>query len=1132
MEALNICYQLLFVLYYIAYLGANSTCAPGLNTPGVTVPKGDIKIEYGNPLEIFCILDPSTKANSSSLVFYHNDVRVPDQFLTIVNETTLRLYVEKPPISESLYSCKLLNKNEVKGVCLNYVYVGTKPKEVNNFTCISYNWESLNCSWTPVKNPVHTTYRLSFYLHGKTRKVYPCPDKSNDHNFCLWNSTTTPPHRMPYAVYYFHLSGENDFGNFSKIYKVNHYAVVLPRKPENLSLIQATPSSLTISWTLPLALKEFPVEIKNKVMYQSRWDPLTYWQEVDTSNIIKNGEQRILNITGLKYAHTLYDIRVLLRSVQAEDIEKWWSEPATITIRTRPTVPGMPPKTVVGSFESTPRASDPDHRNIFIYWQLIPQKLENGENFGYNISSIEEIVDGKRILRNNTPIMYKYYALFKKMTYNTYIFKIVSSNKEGTSQSYSTIVVPSKAGSPDHPVSFKKIAYDHGVFELSWNAPPHNNVSSHNDITSYTIFWCDNKYDRPYGCNGVLNWTVVSNNVTEKNITLTEDKAYQFAISANTINSSSGMMWAHCTVFPDQERGKLKNIWINRIGSNYMELGWKLECITSSINGFVVEYCPVPNPKQPECKNEDIERRRFSGDQYTSRYNISDLQPYTTYKVHLSLVSGDSLISSDALLNTTLEAAPDGPPEQFKALVVTNTSVALSWRKPSALNGVLRHYEIYWNTSRTLIENKSDVVQFTLNHLLSYEDYVIKVTACTVACSNKSATITVRTRIGFPGQLPTPAVTYYNKTDFNITWFPLKHRRGGRNDYYQIKIEMLNEQKDIVNNETIKRFNNTGGMVGKDDALEILTPGCQEADSSTVYRVQVRAVNEDTESPQVFEGPWSLPAEGFCHANTLSLQLPSILLLSAVGILLALVLCAIVGYLTRCIWRRCKAMQNIRVKLPPQLELDIYKDKVIDLPMAAHVCSPQLKPLNSDNNDSPPPPDQQLLLENKDKEELVESSTEDNEDGSGDRESSGCGSGHESVSSSITAGTHVTDSGTEADEVSMLADIGGHQRTEISRNQQDSIQRYQRPEDVFSDSPRREIYPRQRNVPRSGSGGDGYCILAQAPSGYVSLPPMSNYVKHDWTPNAPIKAYDINGSIASPNGPSGRPPSNETSWAS
>lgn len=49
-----------------------------------------------------------------------------------------------------------------------------------------------------------------------------------------------------------------------------------------------------------------------------------------------------------------------------------------------------------------------------------------------------------------------------------------------------------------------------------------------------------------------------------------------------------------------------------------------------------------------------------------------------------------------------------------------------------------------------------------------------------------------------PGQVLAPAVNYYNLTELNITWSPLEDRRGGNVDYYNIKIENLNEEGAII----------------------------------------------------------------------------------------------------------------------------------------------------------------------------------------------------------------------------------------------------------------------------------------------------------------------------------------------
>jgi hypothetical protein len=99
----------------------------------VTVPRGDIELEYGNPLRILCILNVSHSAaagkNSSDLVFFRNNREVRKDFVTVVNSTTLAVYIEKPPISSSMYYCKLKDtpdKGTYTAVCLNKVIVDSK----------------------------------------------------------------------------------------------------------------------------------------------------------------------------------------------------------------------------------------------------------------------------------------------------------------------------------------------------------------------------------------------------------------------------------------------------------------------------------------------------------------------------------------------------------------------------------------------------------------------------------------------------------------------------------------------------------------------------------------------------------------------------------------------------------------------------------------------------------------------------------------------------------------------------------------------------------------------------------------------------------------------------------------------
>lgn len=143
------------------------------------------------------------------------------------------------------------------------------------------------------------------------------------------------------------------------------------------------------------------------------------------------------------------------------------------------------------------------------------------------------------------------------------------------------------------------------------------------------------------------------------NITVTESEIYQFAISANSDSRSSGMAWAACTVIHNQNIGKMKTVWINRIGPTFMEVGWKLDCANhvGTVEGFIIYYCQIMSPSQAECKGGKQMNVTIEGSTF-SKANITDLIPYSTYMVRASVITKHSTYSqmSDPLFNTTMEA--------------------------------------------------------------------------------------------------------------------------------------------------------------------------------------------------------------------------------------------------------------------------------------------------------------------------------------------------------------------------------------------------------------------------------------------------------------------------------------------
>ncbi|CAL7946416.1 unnamed protein product [Xylocopa violacea] len=925
----------------------SNQCAIGLETPGRTWPQGDIVLEYGQPLRILCILNQTVidakfpGKNASDLVFSRNKKEILPEFIEIVNETTISLYVEKPEPAEDMYYCKLrLQNNHNKPhepVCLNKVVVGFKPQEPHNFSCVSYNWENISCSWEPVQNYVTTRFTLVFKLPGRAggRKLYPCPKEHEKPNSCLWDPSTNPIYRQPYEYYTFILNVENVLGTANFTYKFHHFAHVIPTKPANLSVINKTCDSALLHWSVPYPMQNFPPGLYHRIMYQNQWDHRKTWQVINITNDI-HLYKRYYNLTGLEYANTAYDVRVFMKSAVATGEDKW-SQFSDVTFRTSPKLPGRPPKTDIGSFEIAENSAS---RDVYLYWQPIPEYLTNGDHFNYTIDHVEENGRKVSLVPNETTGTY---AKFKGISFNNYRFEIVAANVVGISKDRARIFVPSQYEIPHEPIAFTKIAFDGGLYELSWKPPIMNK-----EITNYTIFWCDNERDRPYQCNGYLDWVHVSRNTTIYNMTVPDpDKVYQFAISANTQKGSSGMVWASCTVIHNKVVGKMKSVWINRIASDFIEVGWKLDCSDriGIVEGFNIYYCPIVSPYNLNCKGPKL-NRTIRADPHTIHGIVNKLKPYTTYRLVVAVLtkSGEGL-HSDPLYNTTLEAAPTTPPQDVKIVNVTNTTMYITWKPPEAMNGVLRYYEVYYNGRAQKVEEANHI---ELKNLSAHTNYSISVAACTVSCSVKSPTIHKITKIGIPGKINLPNVRFMNSSQVIVRWKKPQYAAGYLN-YYEIS-----SSDGEIQNST-----------GTETQLPI--PDCKTVGRERLYQFRVRAVNVASNNLHL-KGPWSEPGEGNCYSDGPSFSVWVIIWVIGGVSIVAILLC--LAHVSKRMWLKCKAMQDVEVKLPPGL-------------------APNMK-----------------LLQKVGEQHIRQSSAD----------SSGCSTGQESVTSSLTSDSQVSsDSGTEID---------------------------------------------------------------------------------------------------------------------
>ncbi|XP_063237543.1 cytokine receptor [Bacillus rossius redtenbacheri] len=896
----------LIVLSLLLFIGESAveTCSTGLTTPGTIVPENDIKIKHGDPLEMFCILyENNTYGRNASDLFFERDSKVVSpEYTSIINRTTLRLYIPKPPPSASSYLCKLRmsskgNKKEPDvAVCLNTVYVGLPPQDVINFTCISNNWENLTCSWTVPKNYVPTTYQVYCYLGvGKLRSR--CPNNTDEKfQYCFWNKETSPHYRSVKKEYMFSIDASNDFGNTTFEHSINHWAHVVPAKPKDLSVIQTTSYSALLSWAVTHPMDNFLPGLSVKIEYRSQYDPKTVWQLADTTNF-KVSKHAHYNLTGLKYANTVYEARVYMKSAIAVD-DAYWSKPATVGIKTKATIPGASPETDIGSFEISSRVLG---REVFVYWQHINNFLKNGNDFKYVITDVRENGIQKQLF----PVeMQNAYAKFKGLSKSSsYSFTIVSANAVGHSLESSKVFIPSEDEIPPQPISFANTAFQNGTFELSWKPPA--NISG---IKDYTIFWCEDERDRPYQCKGFLDWIHVPKNENVKLLHVpNNNNTYQFAISVNSEKASSGMVWASCTVIHNQSIRKMKEVKIKSVNATFLELEWILDCSehVGTVKGYRIYYCPTPEMKTIECKGEEMNETVDDGPWAQGNYVVRNLKPYTTYRVSVAVISSKLVEGprSDYKFVTTTESAPQ-PVENLSVSKITNVSVLVSWAPPAIQNGIIKRYEISYNGhSKTVYPPANET---TLDGLTPFTNYSVSVTACTVNCSFV-VSVPVQTRIGSPGRMEAPKVSITNTSQARVSWEP-PLLPGGQLDKYTLRLASENDASPPSYMDTT------------DTEVEVQI-SCANKGWGRKYLFAVRASNRD--GAAWYAGPWSADGEGSCVTTEMSEAL--IVFISLCGVMATGAACVGAFFAARRVWGHYNEMRHVKVTLPPGLaSVNVY----------------------------------------------------------------------------------------------------------------------------------------------------------------------------------------------------------------
>lgn len=734
--------------------------------PATIRPVGDINREVGSSYEAYCLFDPK-RVNVSEVYFQHwgdkERFKIPHE---VLNNSAIKVVVQHDEVIDYKLKCMMTYKDEIKFLCERKVNIGYPPQDVQNMTCISKNWEQLNCSWVEPPNPVRVQYILTYVVAG-FRDTSHCPKNLTGKNWCFWENTDMSQRDEWILTFTAHNALKSGV-QFK--HNISVYESVIPKPAEALTAHVEGPHSVKLSWRLPHPMDTFPGKIRQEVSYRERPDdsPLEELEWIVVSNELIQPplfEKLIYNKTvDNLYAYMQYDFRVRLHTGTGERRDHMWSDAAVTTQETDPKLPTAKVRTDIGTFEIEQNVNS---RDIYVNWQKVDFVFKNGPDFHYEVD-VFDANTGRQINKTEGELeVHDDYAKFINMENNVkFRFDITPVNRVGPGgdETKATVIVPEKSEVLTFPSRFQVIVYKDGnntIYGIKWNITEEKIESQ--KIESVSIYWCKRRqYEER--CLDKLDWVSVNPRLTMKNITdLEKETLYIFGISANSNKSSSGIKWITCIASHGNKLPPIDTFGITEVSSTEAELEWNLGCKDRSADptGFNISYCITPR-NETDCRKDSDMHYIAVSDASAYKINVTSLLPYTRYIFSIASQSelGMSRWSKSLILETSQDK-PSGPPRNVRVIDKGQEWIYLAWNppRPEERNGVIVTYKIKSepavNIDWPVAKNNSEVMQYNITGLEAYTKYKFKIVACTQNrnCGNSSVTYETRTGIGVPGPI-------------------------------------------------------------------------------------------------------------------------------------------------------------------------------------------------------------------------------------------------------------------------------------------------------------------------------------------------------------------------------------------
>ncbi|KAM3960723.1 tyrosine-protein phosphatase Lar-like [Aphomia sociella] len=228
-----------------------------------------------------------------------------------------------------------------------------------------------------------------------------------------------------------------------------------------------------------------------------------------------------------------------------------------------------------------------------------------------------------------------------------------------------------------------------------------------------------------------------------------------------------------------------KNVLVRPLSSSTMVIQWdEPETPNGQITGYKIFYTTDPSQQLQSWHSQMMDNSHLT--------TISELTPHTVYTIRVQAFTsvGPGPISAPVQVKT--QQGVPSQPSNLVAVEAGETSVTLSWRRPTHAGDNIVSYELYWNDTYAKEHHRKRIPiteTYTLNGLYPNTLYYIWLAARSQRGEGATTPpIAVRTKQYVPGAPPMNVTAVpISPTAIRVSWQPPPaERANGRIAYYKL----------------------------------------------------------------------------------------------------------------------------------------------------------------------------------------------------------------------------------------------------------------------------------------------------------------------------------------------------------